>query len=93
MNVSFVIPIVSTNICHTYTFVLWFFVLLCCANLIFYAKTEIELGGRSVTLQIWDTAGQERFQSLGTSFYRGSDGVVFVFDVGRPETFRALAQV
>ena len=45
-----------------------------------------------MTLQIWDTAGQERFQSLGTSFYRGSDGVVFVFDVGRPETFRALAQ-
>jgi hypothetical protein len=29
---------------------------------------------RPVTLQIWDTAGQERFQSLGNSFYRGSDG-------------------
>ena len=39
-----------------------------------------------------DTAGQERFQSLGTSFYRGSDGVIFVFDVTRPETFEALSQ-
>merc|ERR1711991_729401 len=57
-----------------------------------FLSKEIELGGRPVTLQIWDTAGQERFQSLGTSFYRGSDGVVFVFDVGRPETFQALAQ-
>jgi signal recognition particle receptor subunit beta len=36
-------------------------------------------------LSLIATAGQERFQSLGTSFYRGSDGVVFVFDVGRPE--------
>merc|ERR1711991_559433 len=49
-----------------------------------FLSKEIELGGRPLTLQIWDTAGQERFQSLGTSFYRGSDGVVFVFDVGRP---------
>merc|ERR1712065_122727 len=57
-----------------------------------FLSKEIELGGRPLTLQIWDTAGQERFQSLGTSFYRGSDGVVFVFDVGRPETFQALAQ-
>ncbi len=57
-----------------------------------FLSKEIELQGRPVTLQIWDTAGQERFQSLGTSFYRGSDGVVFVFDVGRPETFKALAQ-
>lgn len=57
-----------------------------------FLSKEIELRGRPVTLQIWDTAGQERFQSLGTSFYRGSDGVVFVFDVGRPETFKALGQ-
>lgn len=33
--------------------------------------------------QIWDTAGQERFQGLGTSFYRGADAVIFVFDVTR----------
>lgn len=57
-----------------------------------FLSKEIEVGSRPVTLQIWDTAGQERFQSLGTSFYRGSDGVIFVFDVGRPETFRALPQ-
>ena len=34
-----------------------------------------------VVLQIWDTAGQERFQSLGYSFYRGSDGVILVYDI------------
>jgi len=37
--------------------------------------------GNKVTLQIWDTAGQERFASLVHSFYRGSDGVIFVIDV------------
>jgi len=42
-------------------------------------------------LQIWDTAGQERFQGLGTHFYRGAEGVCFVFDVTRKKTFEELA--
>jgi Ras-related protein Rab-7A len=33
-----------------------------------------------VTLQLWDTAGQERFQSLGTSFFRGADCCILVYD-------------
>src|SRR5687768_17383136 len=28
-----------------------------------------------------DTAGQERFQSLGTAFYRGTDGVLLCYDI------------
>jgi len=49
----------------------------------FLSKQDIIVEGRPVNLQIWDTAGQERFQGLGTSFYRGADGVCFVFDVTR----------
>lgn len=50
-----------------------------------------EAGPRKrATLQLWDTAGQERFQSLGTSFYRGSDCCVLVFDVGILESFQDL---
>eukprot|EP01116_Phalansterium_solitarium_P011171 TRINITY_DN26789_c0_g1_i1.p1 TRINITY_DN26789_c0_g1~~TRINITY_DN26789_c0_g1_i1.p1 ORF type:complete len:199 (-),score=51.11 TRINITY_DN26789_c0_g1_i1:343-939(-) len=56
-----------------------------------FLSKEIEVDGKSVTLQIWDTAGQERFQGLGTSFYRGADGVLFVFDVTRRKTFEELA--
>jgi len=33
-----------------------------------------------VALQLWDTAGQERFVSLCVAFFRGSDGVVLVYD-------------
>lgn len=32
------------------------------------------------------------FQGLGTTFYRGSDGAIFVFDVTRKATFDALLQ-
>ena len=37
--------------------------------------------GKEVPLQIWDTAGQERFQSLSSTFYRGTDCCVIVFDL------------
>jgi len=43
-----------------------------------------------VTLQIWDTAEQERFQSLGVGFYRGSDGVILVYDVTDPSSLEHL---
>ena len=45
---------------------------------------------RPVTLQIWDTAGQERFQSLGNSFYRGSDACLLVYDITDPHSLDNL---
>ena len=57
-----------------------------------FLSKQIEVDDQAVTLQIWDTAGQERFQGLGTTFYRGSDGAIFVFDVARKSTFDALLQ-
>ena len=36
--------------------------------------------------------GQERFQGLGTSFYRGADGVAFVFDITRRVSATELRQ-
>ncbi|KAK8793187.1 hypothetical protein WA538_004183 [Blastocystis sp. DL] len=42
------------------------------------------------TLQIWDTAGQERFQSLGSSFYRGTDACLLAFDLTNARSFKDL---
>ena len=48
----------------------------------------IELNHRSITLKIWDTAGQERFKSLTTSYFRGAQGVIIVFDLTEIESFK-----
>ena len=47
-----------------------------------------------VTVQIWDTAGQERFQqgSLGSSFYRGANGALLVYDITNENSFEQIAQ-
>lgn len=43
-----------------------------------------------VKLTIWDTAGQERFRSLTSSYYRGAQGVILVYDVTSRESFDNL---
>ena len=41
-------------------------------------------------LQIWDTAGQERFKTITSSYYRGSDGILLVFDISSRFSFKHI---
>ncbi|CAD6196358.1 unnamed protein product [Caenorhabditis auriculariae] len=47
----------------------------------------MDIDGQRVKLQIWDTAGQERFRTITSTYYRGTHGVVVVFDVTNGESF------
>eukprot|EP00252_Welwitschia_mirabilis_P011706 TRINITY_DN26078_c0_g1_i1.p1 TRINITY_DN26078_c0_g1~~TRINITY_DN26078_c0_g1_i1.p1 ORF type:complete len:210 (+),score=42.83 TRINITY_DN26078_c0_g1_i1:378-1007(+) len=51
------------------------------------------IGGKRLKLSIWDTAGQERFRTLTSSYYRGAQGIIFVYDVTRRQTFTNLSDV
>ncbi|EGC31637.1 hypothetical protein DICPUDRAFT_26958 [Dictyostelium purpureum] len=55
-----------------------------------FASRIIDIQGRAVKLQIWDTAGQERFRSVTRSYYRGSSGVVLVYDVSSRESYNHI---
>lgn len=44
----------------------------------------------SVTLQIWDTAGQERFRTITTSYFRGAQGILLVYDVTDRRSFESI---
>lgn len=57
----------------------------------FKIKT-VELQGKKIKLQIWDTAGQERFHTITTSYYRGANGILLVYDITNPKSFDNISK-
>ena len=57
----------------------------------FKVKT-IACGGKTCKMTLWDTAGQERFRTLTSSYYRGAQGIVIVYDVTNKDSFDFLPQ-
>ena len=51
---------------------------------------ETIVDGFNVELMLWDTGGQERFSALRKRYYKGAHGVIFAFDITRPESYRAI---
>jgi len=52
----------------------------------------IQLDGKTIKLQIWDTAGQERFRTITSSYYRGANGIIVVYDVTDQVSFNNVKQ-
>ncbi|EMS64144.1 Ras-related protein RABC1 [Triticum urartu] len=53
----------------------------------------VNIAGKKLKLAVWDTAGQERFRTLTSSYYRGAQGIIMVYDVTRRETFTNLSDI
>ena len=52
-----------------------------------FRTRTINVDGERAKLQIWDSAGQERFRTITSSYYRGTHGVIVVYDVTYGESF------
>eukprot|EP00727_Mastigamoeba_balamuthi_P013120 m51a1_g8430 putative member ras oncogene family (230) ;mRNA; r:348101-349444 len=50
----------------------------------------MKMDNKDIKLQVWDTAGQERFRTITTSYYRGANGIMIVFDVTDPASFEKV---
>jgi len=51
---------------------------------------NVEIDGKRIKLQIWDTAGQERFRTITTSYFRGAQGILLVYDVTDRRSFESI---
>jgi len=51
---------------------------------------KLDVKGKRVNLNIWDTAGDERLRAITSSYYRGTQGIILVYDVTNRESFEAV---
>lgn len=50
----------------------------------------IKYEGKNIKFQIWDTAGQERFRTITSAYYKGTDGIIMVYDLTDPASIDDL---
>ena len=55
-----------------------------------FKSKDIMLKNQKIKIQIWDTAGHERFKTITTSYYRGANAIVIVYDVTERESFEHI---
>ncbi|MCU0439259.1 MAG: GTP-binding protein [Raineya sp.] len=53
-------------------------------------KKVVEVGNDLVNLMIWDIAGEVSQTRVNTSYYLGSNGIIYVFDLSRPSTYEHM---
>ena len=55
----------------------------------FKVKT-LTIDNKQIKMQIWDTAGQERFRNVISSYFKGSHGILLVYDITNRDSFKNL---
>ena len=55
----------------------------------FKVKT-LEIDNKQIKMQIWDTTGQERFRNVISSYFRGSHGILLIYDITNRDSFKNL---
>ncbi len=52
-----------------------------------FGTKMLEVGGKTVRLQIWDSAGQENYRSITRAYYRNTICTLLVYDVTSRKSF------
>jgi small GTP-binding protein len=45
---------------------------------------------KNIKLQIWDTAGQDRFRCITKNYFRGSHGILLIYDITSTSSFNNI---
>ena len=50
----------------------------------------MEIKGKKLKVQIWDTAGDERYKNITSSYCRGANGILLLYNITNREPFDSL---
>jgi len=54
-------------------------------------KKTVDVGETKVNLLVWDIAGEVSQDKVPTSYFLGASGIIYVFDLTRPLTYKNLS--
>jgi Ras-related protein Rab-8A len=55
-----------------------------------YKIKLVSFNGQLIKLQVWDTAGQDRFRCITKNYFRGSDGIMLIYDITNQASFNNI---
>jgi small GTP-binding protein len=55
-----------------------------------FGTKSIKIKDNKIKLQVWDTSGQEKFQKITCAYYKGSHGIMLMYNCANPHTFENL---
>ena len=64
---------------------------LCTIGVDFMMKKVVLDDNTVIKLQIWDTAGMEKYKQITSTYYRGAQGAIVVFDLSSQTSFNSVS--
>lgn len=56
-----------------------------------YKLKYIQLeSGETIKVQLWDTAGQDRYRTIAKNYYKGSHGILLLYDITKVNSFENI---
>jgi small GTP-binding protein len=55
-----------------------------------YKLKMLDIDNKLIKMQIWDTAGQDRFRAITKNYYKGSHGIILMFDLTSQDSFNNI---
>ncbi|CAI8033615.1 Ras-related protein Rab-15 [Geodia barretti] len=55
-----------------------------------FTDVVVTVSGTRVRLRVWDTAGQERFFTFTKQFFRGTQGIILMYDITSMASYQTL---
>ena len=58
-----------------------------------YKLKYIQLdSGKMIKVQLWDTAGQDRYRTIAKNYYKGSHGILLLYDITKLSSFENIRE-
>ncbi len=48
--------------------------------------------GEMIKVQLWDTAGQDRYRTIAKNYYKGSHGILLLYDITKRNSFENIRE-